>query len=199
VYRSYRVRDQPDGQTTVEGFEGNLEEAIHGGKVYVTRVRRGDEILLTEPATPIAVGDTVVLAGHPADLVSAPVSQLLEEVEDRKLLNFPIEELDVVVTSPQVIGKPGSVLRNRAGARNLFAKRLRRAGIELPVTPATEFQAGDEVRLQGPLPLLEKELTNIGYPERNTPDTDTDMVTLGLAIFAGAIIGLPTTSTPPRR
>lgn len=189
VYRSYRLRT-PDGSTTVAGFEGDLGAATSGGRVFVTRMRHGDQIMATDPATPIEAGDTLVLAGHPADLVSPPVSRLLEEVDDRELLNFPVEELDVVVTAPQVIGTPGSVLRNRPGARNLFAKRLRRAGVDLPLTPSTTLQAGDEVRVQGPLPLLEQVIPKVGYPERSTPDTD--MVTLGLAITAGAIVGLPT-------
>jgi putative transport protein len=190
VYRSYRLREQPDGDATVAAFEGSLEAEIHGGRVFVTRVRRGSEIMATDPATPITQGDHLVLAGHPADLVSDSVSRILEEVADQELLDFPIEELDVVITSPQVIGTPGALLRNRPGARSLFAKRLRRAGVDIPITPATELKAGDELRIQGPLPLLEQEIAQIGYPERNTPDTD--MVTLGLAIVAGALIGLPT-------
>jgi putative transport protein len=190
VYRSYRLRDRPDGGSTVESFEGDLASAGHGGRVFIARVRHGDRIVPGEPATPIAHDDVLVLAGHPTDLMSDLVRQLLEEVDDRELLDFPVEELDIVVTSPQVIGQPGSVLRDRPTARTLFAKRLRRAGVELPVTMATQLQAGDEVRLQGPLPVIEQEITNVGYPERNTPDTD--MVTLGLAIVAGALIGLPT-------
>jgi putative transport protein len=37
---------------------------------------------------------------------------------------------------------------------------------------------------------MEQEIPNVGYPERNTPDTD--IVTVGLAIVVGALIGLPT-------
>jgi putative transport protein len=113
VNRSYRLQEPPNGDTTVGQLERDLTATTHGGRLFVTRMRHGDHIVDTRPDTPLAVGDTVVLTGNAADLLETRLRSALEEVDDRELLDFPIEELTVVVTEPGVIGQPPGSLRTR--------------------------------------------------------------------------------------
>jgi putative transport protein len=59
----------------------------------------------------------------------------------------------------------------------------------MPMRDGLVFAAGDELLVQGPLPLIEDALPHIGYPERTSDETD--MVTVGVAVAAGALVGVP--------
>jgi len=96
----------------------------------------------------------------------------------------------VVVTRDQIAGHTLAQLGQRTEAHGLFVTRLTRVGHELPLLPGTNVDHGDIIRIQGPRPLVERVVDEVGYPERSTPQTD--IVTVGLGIVVGALIGLPT-------
>ena len=111
------------------------------------------------------------------------------EVDDRELLDIPSEVLDVVVTSAEIDGRTLGDLANEEFARSIFLRRITRAGVAVPMFPATTLHRGDVVTLVGPTRRLAEAVSRIGVPDRATEVTD--MVLVAFGIVAGAIIGIP--------
>ena len=57
-------------------------------------------------------------------------------MDDKALLEIPIETLDVVVTNRSLVGKTLADLARLESARGVFLRRLTRAGQEIPIAPA---------------------------------------------------------------
>ena len=110
------------------------------------------------------------------------------EVDDKALLDIPIETLDVVVTNKSVVGKTLSELARLEVFRGVFLRDHFRAGLEIPIAPATRIDRGDVVRLIGDKPEVERAAKYLGYPDRAT--TSTDMVFVGTGIVLGGFVGL---------
>lgn len=186
--RAYTVPHDAAGQTLAE-LESRLESAA-GVRVHVDRVRSGGVVFDDRSDHALAAGDEVALASVGVDVFRAVEGDGYTEVADSRLLDFTIEEIDVVVTSDDIAGHTFAELGRRSEASGIFVTRLTRVGHELPLLPNTAVDNGDIIRLQGPRPLVEAIIPDIGYPERSTPQTD--IVTVGLGITLGALIGLPT-------
>lgn len=187
VRRAYRLTDAFRPQT-VAAFEEASDERV-GSRVFITRVRHGDEIVDPHLDQQLEPGDVIVVSGHHAAVIEDDIEAYATEVDDPTLLDVPIEELSVVVTNKNVVGKTIEQLRATPRARQIFLKRVTRGGQAIPFGPDTQLHAGDELRVQGPLPLLEQGIRYVGFPERTDPKTD--MVTVALGITVGAVIGVP--------
>lgn len=186
--RAYAVPQTAAGQMVAD-LESSLESTT-GVRVHVDRAWSGGVVFDDRSDHTLAAGDEVALASVGVDAFQAVEAAGYTEVEDSRLLDFPVEEIDVVVTSDDVAGNTFAELGRRSEARGIFVTRLARVGHELPLLPNTEVAKGDIIRLQGPRPLVESIVDEVGYPERSTPQTD--IVTVGLGITVGALIGLPT-------
>jgi len=112
------------------------------------------------------------------------------EVDDRALLDFPAEFLDVVVTNKAFVGKTLGVLAAREAARGVFLRQLVRLGQPIPFTADTRIDRGDLMSLVGAKHDVERAAKEIGYADR--PTVATDMVFVGLGIFLGGLVGLLT-------
>ena len=110
------------------------------------------------------------------------------EVDDRELLDFPIEVLDVVITNPAVAGKTFGDLRALEAAHGVFLRQVTRLGQPLPVTLESRIDRGDVLNLIGAHHDVERAATALGYPDR--PTAATDMIFVGLGIFLGGLVGL---------
>ncbi len=110
--RAFRVKERgPVVGKTVQQVEALLPDQ----RVFVQRIRRGDQILEATADTVIHAGDVVALAGRREVLVNL-VGSTAEEVNDRELLAVPIEGVDVYVTSKDVAGKTLAELATRPAA-----------------------------------------------------------------------------------
>lgn len=187
VRRAYRLTEAFHPQT-VGAFEAASDERV-GARVFIARVRHGDSIVDPHLDQQLVPGDVVVVAGHHAAVVEEDLAAFATEVDDAALLDAPIEELSVVVTNKAVVGRSIEELRRTEKARQIFLKSVTRGGQSIPFGPDTVLHAGDELRVQGPLPLLEQGIRYVGFPERTDPKTD--MVTVALGITVGALIGVP--------
>ena len=110
------------------------------------------------------------------------------EVDDKSLLDVPIEVLDVVVTQRSVVGLGLADLAKLEFARGVFLRRLTRAGHEIPIGAITRIDRGDVMCLIGTKPEVEKAAKEIGYADR--PTDATDMVFVGTGIVLGGLVGL---------
>jgi putative transport protein len=181
--RAYRVTSEQLVNRTV----GELEARPKDARVFILRVRRQGEILEVTPTTVIR-GDDVVAVATRYDVLVEHGAKIGPEVEDRALLDIPIEMLDVVVTNRARVGMTLRELASLPFARGVFLRKLLRAGEEMPATLETRIDRGDVMSLIGSKPEVERAAKDLGYPDR--PTNATDMIFVGIGIVLGGLVGL---------
>ncbi len=178
--RAYRLADNWHGRSVAE-----VEGAFPGERVFVRRLRRGDALLDAAPATLLRSGDVVALAAR-RRVVTHGVA-IGVEVEDRALLDFPLDAFDVVLTSRAAANRTIESVAEEHG-RGVVLARLVRGGEQIPFGPSTTLHRGDVLRLAGAVDDVERAGRALGYVDR--PSSATDVVFLGLGIFLGGLVGL---------
>jgi putative transport protein len=128
----------------------------------------------------------LALAGGRETLLQTE-EDLGEEVDDRELLDFPAEFLDVVITNKKWAGQTLRQIREAVGGRGVFLRKLIRGGQEMPFTLGTTVDRGDVLQIMGAKRDVEEVVKDLGYPDR--PTEKTDVIFMGLGITIGAIIG----------
>ena len=183
--RAFRVRE---GGAAVGKTAQEAEALIPNQRVFVQRIRRGNEIMDATADTVIRAGDIVAVAGRREVLVNL-IGTAAEEVDDRELLAVPAEGVDVYVTSKEADGKKLAELAQAPGARGVFLRKITRGAIavDIPILPDTELQRGDIVTLVGRTQDVTATTKMLGYPDRVTDVADVAFI--GGAIAIGALIG----------
>ena len=171
--RAFRVTNRDLVHKTV----GELEAGIKEARGFILRIRRGSAIIEAEPSTIIQQDDVVVVATRQEVLIERG-SKIGPEVDDKMLLDFPAEVLDVVVTNKTLAGQTLAELAGHEFARGVFLRQITRAGRELPITPGTKVDRGDVLKLVGAKLHVERAAEEIGYADR--PTNLTDMVFVGI-------------------
>jgi len=159
------------------------------GRVFIEQIRQRGSISACDPDTIVQEGAVLAIVGH-RDAVLAHDQQVGPEVNDRELLDFPGEILDVVLTNKDLAGKTLlQVMESPLGqkGRGVFMRKLTRGGIDMPYGPNTVLDRGDVVTLLGAKREVETAAKIIGYADRATENTD--MVFMGIGIVAGALFG----------
>ena len=178
--RAYRVsRDR-----TVVGLP--VREIWPGLRVFVERLRRGPEIIEADADTVLEAGDIVAISGRREHLVET-ISPILEEVQDRELLDLPAEFVDVFVTNRKISGKTLQELSGSEWARGVYLRKIMRNMVEIPVLPGTQVLRGDILTLVGSRRHVELAIQHLGYPDR--PVETTDVAFLGAGIVLGGLVG----------
>jgi putative transport protein len=180
--RAYRVTNQNLINRTVAELEALPKDA----RVFILRVRHGGVIAEAEPATVIQRDDIVTVATRQEIHVDRG-DVVGPEVDDKELLDFPAEALDVVVTNKEVAGKTLTELAADEYARGVFLRKLVRTGQEMPFTPGTIIDRGDVLTLVGARRDVDRAARAVGYADR--PTNMTDMVFVGLGIVIGGLVG----------
>jgi putative transport protein len=181
--RAYKVENKAFLGETI----GALEARPRDSRVFVVRIRRGDQIIEATPDVVVQAGDIVaVSARYEAHATRGDI--IGPEVSDWELLDVPVQALDVVVTNRTISGRTLADLARQDFARGVFLAKLTRSGQEMPIAPATKVDRGDVMRLIGPIPDVERLVKKVGYPDR--PTAATDMIFVGLGIFLGGLVGI---------
>ncbi len=182
--RAYRI---PAGGPAVGQTVAEAEARVPDARLFIQRIRRGDEILEAQPSEVLQAGDVVALAGRREVLVEA-LGATGTEVEDHELLDVPVASFDLFLTSKELAGKTLGEVAHSDVARSLFLRQITRGGEVVPIAPGTELQRGDVLRVVGPEAVVERAAPLIGTLVR--PTEATDFLTLGFAIFLGGLIGV---------
>jgi putative transport protein len=180
--RAYRVTNQNLVNRTVKELEVLPKDA----RVFILRVRHAGTIIEPGPTTVILHDDVVAVATR-QDVHVEHGAMIGPEVDDKELLDFPTEALDVVITNKSLAGKTLAELATNEFARGVFLRKLMRAGQEMPFTPGTTVDRGDVLTLVGTKRHVERAANELGYADR--PTNMTDMVFVGLGIALGGLIG----------
>jgi putative transport protein len=183
--RGFRVRE--GGQAVGKTVQA-AEALVPGERVFLQRVRRGDEILEATSDLVIQAGDVVAVAGRRDVLVNL-IGTAAEEVDDRELLAVPTEGVDVYVTSKEVDGRTLFALAKSPAARGVFLRKITRGATatDIPILPDTRVQRGDVVTLVGRTQDIAAATKMLGHPDRATDVADVAFI--GAAIAIGALAG----------
>jgi putative transport protein len=165
-----------------------LEVIQPGGRMFVERLRRGERILSVDPDTRIERGDVVCLYGR-RELVLECGPRIGAEVDDRELLDFPVEVARVIVTNREITQRSFGELASWPPSRGVGVRKVTRGGENIPVSPATMLDLGDVIELIGPQPAVARAAREIGQVE--TPTANTNLMLVALGIVVGAFVGLP--------
>src|SRR5438132_4551225 len=183
--RAYRV----NRLDLINRSVGELESRPRQARVFISRIRREGKIIEPKQDTVVREGDTVAVLTR-SELLMARGAEIGTEVNDKELLDFPIEFLDVVITNKSVVGKSIDELLARDLAMGMLLKKLTRVGEPMPFSPAARIERGDVMTLVGATRDVERAAKNLGYADRQT--VMTDMIFVGLGIVLGGLVGLLT-------
>ncbi|WP_158750386.1 aspartate-alanine antiporter [Acidobacterium sp. S8] len=196
VARAYQVtnpkligRTVSDIEATAAQYRATTTPAESPSRVFIEQIRQGGIISPAETDTVVQEGAVIAVVGH-REAVLLHDHQVGPEVNDRELLDFPGERLDVVLTNKELGGKTlRQIMESPLGqkGRGVFLRKLMRGGIEMPYGPNTELDRGDVLTLVGAKREVETAAKVIGYADRATENTD--MVFLGIGIVVGALVG----------
>lgn len=184
--RAYRVTTALAGRTTQQ-----LEALFGGERVFVERVRQADGVKDNATDILLNAGDTVALAGRRDILLGATNPLAAQEVDDAELLDIPVVVVEITLTNRALAGKTLREMSRTLGeeSRGVFLRKVTRAGNTLPATMETVLERGDVLTVVGGKQNVEQVEPRIGYAEWVT--SATDMVTVGIAVVVGGLIGLP--------
>ncbi|MGH7795072.1 MAG: aspartate-alanine antiporter [Candidatus Binatia bacterium] len=187
--RVYRVTNEKLVNKSIAQIEAMPQDV----RVFIQRIRRAGAIIEPEATTVIQRGDVIAVMARAEVLVerSAVVGP---EVDDKELLDFPVEVLDVIMTNRTLAGKTLEDLVKlepwRTQFRGVFLRKLTRAGMEIPITVTTQVDRGDLLSLMGAKRDVERAAVVLGYAD--WPSSATDMIFVGTGIFIGGLVGLLT-------
>jgi putative transport protein len=187
IVRAYRLGN---GTKCRNKTISEIETQFLPNRVFIERVRRGQELIDPEPALVVAEGEAVAVAGR-RDVMLGIEDYFGKEVDDRELLDIPAESVDVVVTEKKLAGLTIRELADselgRNNAHGVFLKKLTRGGVEMPFNFGTTIDRGDVLTIAGARHHVERAAAAIGYVDR--PTDTTDIAFMGLGIVVGALIG----------
>jgi putative transport protein len=163
------------------------EKAVPGARLFIERIRRKGDIFSPVGTTTLEVGDTVALLGRTETLIDV-LGQKSSEVLDSELLEIPVASFDLYVTSKTVTGRTlQEIAEGVEEARGVLLRGIIRGGHSLPIGTQTIVKRGDTLQVTGSESAVEKLARVIG--RKISPTEESDLVVLGLAIFAGVLLG----------
>ena len=186
VFRAYTIENDWFGNgKTVEQLESYF--ISQGKRLFVERMRHNhtiiNEIL---PGQLLQKGDEVVLSGR-REFAIGEEDWIGEEVIDPQLLDFPVEVLPVMMHKKPYANRKLEFIRKQPFMHGVSVRRIKRAGIDIPVFAQTMVDSGDTLELVGLKKEVETAAKQLGYIDR--PTNATDMVFVGIGILIGGVIG----------
>lgn len=185
AFRAYHIQNDffKDGKTVRETETYLLEK---NKPVFIQRIKRGKEIIEATQGEMIYPGDNIAVSAQ-RPLIMNVQNFIGEEYIDTELLNFPIENINVIVTNKAVLNQRIGAMLKTDIAHGIGIRKLQRSGIEMPLNNSTRLQKGDTLEIVGTKDDLGRVVKAIGYREKT--GLETDIVYVGIAIVIGALFG----------
>lgn len=186
VFRAYTIENDWFGNgKTVEQLESYF--ISQGKRLFVERMRHNHTIInKILPGQLLQKGDEVVLSGR-REFAIGEEDWIGEEVIDPQLLDFPVEVLPVMIHKKPYANRKLEFIRKQPFMHGVSVRRIKRAGIDIPVFAQTMVDSGDTLELVGLKKEVETAAKQLGYIDR--PTNATDMVFVGIGILIGGVIG----------
>jgi putative transport protein len=182
--RAYKI---PIGAAIVGKTVDQAEQGVKGARIFAERIRRNGEVFQPAPATVLEAGDSVALLGRTEALVTL-VGSAAPEVADAELLDIPVASFDIYVTGNRLVGKTlEEIAQTTDQIRGIFLRGITRNSKPLPVGLKTVVERGDILQVTGPEAVVENFAKIAGRVL--SPIQESDLATLGIAIFCGVLAG----------
>lgn len=188
VFRAYNITQDSVaiGKTAHELEKYFLDKGYH---IYIDkyRIKHSHIVDSVRDDYRFQLHDDIVMQGR-GEFVISEMKEIGKEIFDRKLLDFQVKSMKVLVISKEFAGKTFKELSHYDFRLKVSVQKVTRGGIELPLFSGNKLQHGDMVHLIGPKDEVEKAVKLLGYPDVETESTD--MISLGFGILLGGLIGL---------
>ena len=186
AFRAYCAQaDFFNSPRSVADLEKHL--ADQGRRLFVERMRSDGKIIDNPTqATIISRNDEIVLSGR-REFIIGDESWVGPEVYDNDILNFPAEQINVMVTKKSVSGMTVDRLRSQKFMYGVTIRNIVRGEVEIPVLAKTILQPGDTLTIVGLPQDVNTAAPNLGYVDR--PSTKTNFVLMGLGLVIGCLFG----------
>jgi putative transport protein len=182
--RAYRVAE---GARVVGKSVAVAETLVPEHRLFIHRIRRGQQIIEATPSTMLEAGDLVALSG-PRQAIVELIGSLADEHDDRELLDIPVSSIDVLLINLNLAGSSLNEISRQEWTRGIYLRSIKRGGEEIPVAANVALERGDLLRIVRPDALLQSVSSKIGVVV--APTTSIDFVVLGAAIFLGGVVGV---------
>lgn len=157
--------------------------------VRVSRLMRGEDVMVARPETVLAAGDILRVVGTEEDLVKARelVGGEVKDVPGLEFRRDPVDYRRMIVSTPRLVGrKLGEIeLEKRFEA---VVTRLRRGDQDFVPTLDTVLERGDRLRVVARRDQMPEIATYLGDSSRAF--SETDFLSLSLGIVMGILLGI---------
>jgi putative transport protein len=182
--RAYTV---PQNAVIVGKTVGEAEKFVSGVRLFVERIRRGEEIFPPKRNTVLEAGDTLAVLGRTETLIKL-LGPSSSEVADAELLQIPVASFDLYVTSKEIAGRTlQDIADNLDEAQGVLLRGIIRGDESLPIGTETIVERGDTLQVTGSESAIQKLAPLVGRIIR--PTDESDLAVLGLAVFVGVLVG----------
>jgi putative transport protein len=183
-FRAYTIQtNAPIAGKTV----AYAEKSVPGARLFIERIRRGDDIFSPVATTTLEAGDTVALLGRTEAMINV-LGPISSEVVDSELLEIPVASFDLYVTSKSIAGRPLQEIADSVEeARGVLLRGITRGGHPVPIGTQTILKRGDTLHVTGTEAAVEKFALVAG--RKINPSEESDLFVLGIAIFIGILLG----------
>ncbi|MBN8941100.1 MAG: transporter [Rhizobiales bacterium] len=180
-WRAYRVESNETAGKTIAEFRKAYPE------YQIDNVARGKDLIGASPDLVLQRGDVVALGGGLGPLTDH-MGIIGPEVPHTHVLNIPLDQAEIVVTSKEAIGRKLREYRQTPIAGQVQLTRIERGGVPIPIGLDTELQRFDVLFLSGLKSAVDKAGQMVGRVARHS--TSTDLLTLSFGMILGFLIGL---------
>ena len=182
--RAYTV---PQNAVIVGKTVGEAEKSVSGVRLFVERIRRGEEIFPPKRNTVLEAGDTLAVLGRTETLIKL-LGPSSSEVADAELLQIPVASFDLYVTSKEIAGRTlQDIADNLDEAQGVLLRGIIRGDESLPIGTETIVERGDTLQVTGSESAIQKLAPLVGRIIR--PTDESNLSVLGLAVFVGVLVG----------
>jgi putative transport protein len=179
--RAYRLENAASAGKSIAQFRGANPE------FRVINVRRGDELLGSDPELILQRGDIIALGGR-LEALTDKMGLIGPEVADARVLSVPLDQAEILVTKPEAIGRTLKSYRDSEIAGQVQLVKMERGGVPFPVGLETTLEKRDVLFVVGLKSAVQRAADMMGLIAR--PSTATDLLTLSVGMILGFLIGM---------
>ncbi|MBP2198803.1 aspartate:alanine exchanger family transporter [Pantoea cypripedii] len=191
AYRAYTSRSYELTSDTFWNKTVSDVEACFDHEVSIRRMRthQGSEIIECDGSTLLTPNAIISVSGPLSSIVKYQAA-IGREIKDEDLLDYAIEQLDIVVLNKKLFGKSlGDLVAEFLGrpGHGLFLTGVTRADVAVAPDMSMSLQRGDVLSVRGPSSDVERLASSVGYSDR--PKEGSDMAFMSFGIVIGCLIG----------
>jgi putative transport protein len=154
--------------------------------INITRLRRGNQVMMVAPDTILHTGDVVMVVGPQQEMEKIKLV-LGEETEVPMDMNSNIATQDLELSSSDLAGKTLSELRIWE-SYGVVITRIRRQGVEISPVGSVTLEFGDGLHVVGERLEVQEFVRKAGGEPRRVQDTSILLYLIGLVL--GIAVGL---------